>query len=78
MKIKQISDLTLSAYLSTRGHKLQRVEGNGYRSFFVFLDTSELEKDTMAFYNRETSVDALTFGEFIRNLKALAVQQRRS
>jgi hypothetical protein len=76
MKTKRLSDLNLSAHLSVSGHKLLGVEGNGYKGFFVFEDTPELEKDTLKFFNREAVVDALGFGEALRNLKALALSHR--
>ena len=76
VKTKRLSDLNLSAFLSVSGHKLLGVEGNGRQGFFVFEDTPELERDTLKFFNRETTVDALSFGEALRNLKALALSHR--
>ena len=76
MKIKRLSDLNLSAYLSVSGHKLLAVEGDRQRSFFIFEDRPELDRDTLKFFNREAPVDALSFGEALRNLKALALSHR--
>jgi hypothetical protein len=76
MKTKRLTDLNLSAYLSVSGHKLLGVEGNGHKGFFVFEDKPELERDTLKFFNREATVDALSFGEAQRNLKALALGHR--
>ena len=77
MKTKRLTDLNLSAYLSASGHKLLGVESTGRQGLFVFADTPELERDTLRFFNREATVDALSFAEALRNLKALAMNQRQ-
>lgn len=76
MTTKKLTDLNLSAFLNVTGHKLLGVEGNGRQGFFIFQDTPELERDTMRFFNREAFVEPLTFGEALRNLKALAMSHR--
>ncbi len=76
MKTKWLSDLNLSAFLSVSGHKLLGVKRDGRKGLFIFEDTPELERDTLKFFNRETTVDALSFGEALRNLKALALSHR--
>ncbi len=72
---KRISDLALTAFLSSIGHEILDIEGNGGKSFFVFEDTPTLEQDTLKYFNRQGMVDALTFGEVLRNLKALVLNR---
>lgn len=68
---RQISDLSLAAFLSSTGHILIGTENDGPRAVFIFEDSEGLQRDILAFYNRQTKVDALTFAENIRNLKGL-------
>ena len=76
VKTKRLSGLNLNAFLSVSVHNLLGVEGNGRQGFFVFEDTPELERDTLRFLNRKAAVDPLSFGEALRNLKALALSHR--
>lgn len=78
MKCQQITDLALASYLSTKGHRLKGIEGNRNCSYFVFENGSGLKEDSLAFYNRQAPVDALTFAETLRNLKAAAINQQRN
>jgi hypothetical protein len=71
--MKEISDLALATYLSTKRHKFRSIKADGKKLVFIFEDSELIEKDILAFYNRETSVDALTFSETLRNLKALVL-----
>jgi hypothetical protein len=50
--------------------------GEWAQGFFAFEDTPELERDTLKFFTREATVDALSFGETLGNLKALALSHR--
>ena len=70
---KKISDLTLSTYLRTRGHKLLSINRDGHRSLFVFSLTPALETDILGFYNAEARVEPLSFTELLRSLKAAAM-----
>ena len=72
---KRISDLALSAFLSSVGHEILDIESNGSKSFFLFENTPTLEQDTLKYFNRQGMVDALTFGEVLRNLKALVLNR---
>ena len=76
MKTRQLSDLGLSAYLSAVGHKLLGVERNGQRGAFIFQDTPEIERDTLAYFNREGRVCPLSYHEALKNLKMLVMNQR--
>jgi hypothetical protein len=73
-RMKEIFDLPLATYLSTRRHKFRSLKADGKKIAFIFDDSETIEKDILAFYNRETSVDALTFSETLRNLKALILR----
>lgn len=72
---KRISDLALSAFLNSIGHEILGIESEGKRAIFVFQNSSKLENDTLRFFNRKGSVDALTFSESFRNLKAIVKNQ---
>jgi hypothetical protein len=71
---KELSDIALVSYLSCREYKIKKIRKAEGKSWFVFEDTIELEKDIMAFLNREAIVDPLRFSETLRNLKSLAKQ----
>jgi hypothetical protein len=72
---KRISDLALSAFLSSIGHEILDVEVDGRKSLFIFEATPQLEEDTLKFFNRLGTADALTYSEVLRNLKALALNR---
>ena len=72
---KRISDLALSAFLSSVGHEILDVEADGRKSLFIFEATPQLEQDTLKFFNRLGVVDALTYSEVLRNLKALVLNR---
>ena len=74
MKEKIITDLALASFLSTVGHKLLSINPNAKRLAFIFEDSEKIKKDILSFYNRSTKVDALTFAETFRNLKAIALR----
>ncbi len=71
---KEITDLALASYLSTASHKIISINPDGKRLTFGFEDSEKLQKDILAYYNRTTKVDALTFAEVFRNLKALVLR----
>ena len=73
---RDISDLGLAAFLSASGHKLLGVERNGQRGVFIFQNNSEIEKDTLAYFNNEARVCPLTYHETLKNLKMLVMNQR--
>ncbi|MFB0507443.1 MAG: DUF5659 domain-containing protein [Thermodesulfobacteriota bacterium] len=72
---KSLSDLALAAFLSSRGYEILGIKGNGKKSLFVFEDTPQLEQDVLKYFNRQGMVDALTYGEVLRNLKALVLNR---
>jgi hypothetical protein len=69
---RRVTDLALAAYLAATGHRLAGVGREGRRGVFVFEDGPSIEGAMLDFYNRRASVDALTFAELLRNLKAAA------
>lgn len=71
-KDKELSDIALVSYLACQDHKIKRIKKEGEKSWFCFEDTPVLEKDIMAFLNRDATVDPLRFSETLRNLKSLA------
>lgn len=76
-KTRQISDLILAAFFMTAKVKLSHVTKEGSRLVFFFnedADAHYLTSLMLDFYNRETAVDALTFQEMVRNLKAMTYQ----
>ena len=71
---KEITDLALASYLSAIGHQLISIKpGVGRKLIFVFQKSEVLERDVLAYFNRNGKVDALTYYETVRNLKALAL-----
>ncbi len=78
VKDKELSDIALVSYLACREHKIKQIKKERDKSWFCFENTPELEKDIMAFLNREASVDPLKFSETLRNLKSLARQSERA
>jgi len=72
---KRISDLALSAFLSSIGHEILDVEAEGRKTLFIFKATPQLEQDMLKFFNRHGTVDALTYSEVLRNLKALVLNR---
>ncbi len=67
---REISDLTLAAFLSNQKHQIIRIEPRNGRSVFIFQSTPQLQRDEMRFFNREGSVEPLTFAETLRYFKA--------
>jgi hypothetical protein len=54
--------------------KMKGRKRNKPNTHFVFGESKNLDADTLAFYNREAMVDAASFAETIRNLKALVLR----
>ena len=77
-KEKELSDIALVSYLACRDYKIKKIRKDREKSWFCFEDTESLEKDIMAFLNREATVDPLRFSETLRNLKSLARQGERT
>ena len=68
---KIVIDLALTAYLNCIGHKFLAITQTGKKFEFRFKNSSKLEADILAFYNRQAKVDPLAFAETFRNLKAM-------
>ena len=68
---KEISDLSLIAYLQIRGHKYVSHRTEPRKVIFVFRRTEKLETDIVRFLDRSAKVDALSFSEALRGLKRL-------
>lgn len=65
------SDLSLSAFLIARGHKLTRME-RGPRGVFVFSDSDDLQQDLLCWGNNEPIAIAVrTFVNSMRDLKGM-------
>jgi hypothetical protein len=71
---KQLSDIALVSYLACREFQIKRIRKTGEKSWFIFEQTEELEKEILDFMNRKATVDPLKFAETLRNLKSLAKQ----
>lgn len=71
-------DLYLSTALRALGFPILRVENNGKRAFFVFLQTEELDAGITSFFNRELSFEPLFIFETWKNLRSLAHAHSRS
>lgn len=74
MTMKEISDLALASYLSVIGYKILSIKPDKNKMIFIFEKSNNLEADILGFFNRVTKVDALSFAETMRNLKALALR----
>ena len=69
--IKEISDANLLSFLLTAGFKpIKRVSYQG-RLALQFQRTDELEKACADFYDKKTSVDALTLLETYHTIKQM-------
>jgi hypothetical protein len=75
--IKQVTDLNLIAYLQTIGLKfLSSPKFSTRFTVFEFERTPELEEACLSFYERKAQVDALTFAENLRTIKAMVQEMR--
>ncbi len=67
---REIADLVLASFLSSLKHQIIRIEPRNGRSFFIFKFTPQLQRDEIRFFNREGSVEPLTFAETLRYFRA--------
>ena len=66
------TDLSLSAFLQARGHRIVEVRKEGGRGVFVFSDRTELRKDILCWGNNEpVSIRVRGFVNGMRDLKGL-------
>jgi len=75
-KKKNVGNLPLSSYLRLRKHKGKPRISHG-KPFFEFDWTPQLEKDINDYFDRKTSVDALTFIEAYFTCRALSREASR-
>lgn len=73
---KEISDLALTAYLTTIGWKLIGVKPEGKRLVFILESLPIIEDDILSYYNHSAKVDPLAFAEATRNLKSILYNRR--
>jgi hypothetical protein len=72
LRVFRTTDLTLSAFLSMRGHTLLRVEKEGDRGVFVFADTREVREDVLRWGNNTPVLfEARVFANTLRDLKGM-------
>ena len=67
---REITDLTLAAFLSSQKHEIIRIEPRSGRSVFIFQSTPQLQRDEIRFFNRAGSVEPLSFAETLRYFRA--------
>ncbi len=66
------TDLSLSAFLQARGHKIVKVVNRDGRGVFVFADSQELREDILRWGNNEAvSIRVRSFVNGLRDLKGL-------
>ena len=66
------ADLSLSAFLQSRGHSLVDIRNRAGRGVFVFKDSAELRTDLLIWGNNETvSIRIREFINALRDLKGL-------
>lgn len=70
------ADLGLVAFLTLQKYTLSKIDSNdGGRAFFTLRDDSKREALVLQFFNKQTTVEPLTFLDQIRNLKSLIRQK---
>jgi len=67
---REITDLTLASYLSTLKHEILRIEPSNGRSVFIFKCSPKLAQDEIRFFNRQGSVEPMSFVETLRYFRA--------
>ncbi len=66
------TDLSLSAFLQARGHKIVKVLNRDGRGVFVFADSRELREDILRWGNNEAvRIRVRSFVNGLRDLKGL-------
>ncbi len=66
------ADLSLSAYLISRGHPLRAVRREGGRGVFAFTDCEDLQADLLSWANNQpVSLAVRAFVNSMRDLKGL-------
>lgn len=73
----EVRDLGLAAAILACGFPLRSVIGHDTNAVFSFEPTRELEEVIDKFHTRQLRVDAATYSEAMRSLKAAAMAARR-
>lgn len=71
MKKCRTSDLYYSAFLKTAGVPMLGTEREGSKVFFIFEDAGTLDELKRDYFNRKAKVDALSYADEIKAMKAL-------
>jgi len=74
--LKDISDINLVAYLISVGFKYHKPKFAPHFTTFQFDKSPELEKACQDYYARTSKVDALTFAENLRTIRAMVQSMR--
>ena len=72
----EVRDLNLAAALVASGIALASVEGRETHAVFVFEASERIGEIEAKFHARQLSVDAASYGEALRSLKAAAMAAR--
>ncbi len=64
-------DLSLAAFLYTSGKKLNKLDFESGRAWFIFDDQRSCDALVSAFWRKEATVNAKEFADAIRSLKDL-------
>ena len=72
LEFYRTTDLSLSAFLQTRGHKIIEIKSERGRGFFGFEDTRDLRQDILKWSNGDhVEINARAFGNALRDLKGM-------
>lgn len=73
------ADLPLVAFLRLNNYSISKIQReDGGRAFFTLEDDSKRETLVLKFFNRETTIEPLSYLDQIRNLKSLIRQNNES
>lgn len=73
------ADLPLVAFLRLQNYTITKIDTeDGGRAFFTLEDDPKREGLVLCFFNKQTTVEPLTFLDQIRNLKSLIRQNSTS
>ena len=77
-EIKKVTDPNLIAYLLTVGFKLHRLpDPSSSYLVFEFEKTGAMEQACLNYFSKQTSVDALTYAEHLRNIKTMVNELKK-
>ena len=64
-------DLALTAALLAKNHKLEKIKRENNRCYFYLIKDENIERDSLAFFNRSLKVSAFKMAEEMRSLKRM-------